>query len=277
MNIIEIVKDAFIFPSKNIRRFAIYLLLSLLMIGFALGGIFTYAFGIFDGENYLMGGIYLIVSMLFGFIICGYHLKIIRSGIEHDDDVPVFEFFNDFMTGFDNFVVLIFYFLIPTLIVALIGLDTNLFSNFIDIFREFILEAYNVFIMGTSIISAVNALSLAITNFVTSLAITVTAAFVLFAIFSIIYAIAEARLANTGSLSEALNIFESIKDIKRIGAFKVVLLILLIVVIVAIIEILLLGVLSYLSLLFSILIVIITPYLVLFCQRALGLLYSDIV
>lgn len=277
MNITGIIKDAFLFPSKNTGRFAIYLLLSVLMTGFALGGIFTYNFGLFDGENYLIGGMYLIISMLIGFIISGYHVNVIKSGIELDDEVPVFQLFENFMTGFDNVLVSIVYFIIPALIVLLVAFDTNLFGNTISVGREFVLQLFNVYIMGDSITLAVNALSHALSAFVTSLAITLTFALIIFVIFSFLQAMAEARLANTGSLREALNIFESAKDLIRIGVGKSILLILLIIIVIAIIEIILITVLSSYLFLLSVIFIIITPYLVLVTQRALGLLYSDIV
>ena len=277
MNITGIIKDAFLFPSKNTGRFAIYLILSVLMTGFALGGVLTYNFGLFDAENYLIGGMYLIISLLIGFIIAGYHISVIKSGVELDDDVPVFHLFENFMTGFDKVLVSIVYFIIPALIVLIVAYDTNLFGNAIAIVREFVLQIFNVYIMDDSINLAVNALSHTVSNFVTSLAITITVAFIIFLIFSFLRIMAEARLANTGSLREALNIFESIKDIIRIGVGKSILLFLLMFIIISIIEIILLTVLSnYLFLLFVIF-VIITPYLVLVTQRAIGLLYSDIV
>jgi hypothetical protein len=276
MNITGIIKDAFLFPSKHTGRFAIYLLLSVLMAGFALGGSITNAFGLFDAENYLLGGIYSIISMLIGFIIYGYHIKVIKSGIELKDEVPTFELFEDFMTGFDNVVVSIVYFIIPALIVLLVAFDTNLFDNATAVVQELVLQIINVYILGGSIDIAVNALSQAMSNFVGSLALTLTAALIIFAIFSILRAMAEARLANTGSLRQALNIFESAKDITRIGVGKVILTILLIVVIIAIIEIILIALLSYYAFLLSVIFIIITPYLALVTQRAIGLLYSDI-
>ena len=276
MNITEIIKDAFLFPSKNTGRFAIYLLLSVLMIGFALGGAFTYALGIIDAENYLAGGVYLIISILIGLIIAGYHINVIKSGIEHDDNVPVFELYENFMTGFDNFIVSLVYFIIPALIVILVGFDTNLFGNAIAVVKEFVLQIFNVYIMGGSIDIAVNAISLALTNFLNSLAITITAALILFLIFSILQLMAEARLANTGSIREALNILGAAKDITRIGVGKVILLLLAVVVVIAVIEIILIIALSYFPFLLSIIYIIMTPYIVLVTQRAIGLLYSDI-
>ena len=275
MKTTEIIKDAFLFPSKNTGRFAIYLLLSVLMVGFALGGVFTYAFGFIDAENYLAGGIYLIIAMLIGLIITGYHIQVIKSGIEHDDNVPVFELYENFMTGFDNFIVSIIYFIIPTLIVMLVGLDTNLFGNAIAVVKEFVLQIFNVYIMGNPIDTAINAISLALINLLNSLAITITVALILFVIFSFFQTMAEARLANTGSLSEALNVFEAAKDISRIGVGKVIILILLVIIIAAVVEMVFSAVFSIVPIL-AILSVVITPYLAFFANRAIGLLYSDI-
>lgn len=276
MNITGIIKDAFLFPSKNTGRFAIYLLLSVLVSGFALGGVLTYALGLFDGENFLTGGIYLIISMIIEFIVAGYHIKIIKSGTEHDDNVPVFELYKDFMTGFDNIVVSLFYFIIPALIVLLIGFDTNLFANAAAVVKEFVVQIVNVYIMGNSMNLAVNALSHTVDNFTGSLAITLTAAIIIFLIFGILQFMGEARLANTGSLREALNIFESAKDIKRIGLGKTIIVILLVLVIIAVVESILLTVLSKYLFLLLIFLIILTPYFKLVYRRAIGLLYSDI-
>lgn len=275
MNITEIIKDALIFPSKDIGSLAIYILLTVLMGVFAFGGVLTYVFGFFDSQNYLLGGIYLIISALIGFIIAGYHINVIKSGIELNDEVPVFEFFENFMTGFENVVVSIFYFIIPALIVVLVGFDTNLFGNAIAVGQEFISQILNVFIMGSPIDLAITSIVSTIVTFVVSLAITITVALILFVIFSILQTMAEARLANTGSLKEALNIFEAAKDITRIGLGKVIIFIIAVVVIMGIVEIISTTLFNYLPVL-SILNIIITPYMALFTQRALGLLYSDI-
>ena len=274
MNITGIIKDAFLFPSKHTGRYAIYLLLSVLLVLFAIGGLLTYSFGILDSENYLTGGMYFLIALIIGILIEGYHIKVIKSGIDHDDNVPAFQLFEDFMTGFNNTVVSIVYFIIPALIVALVAADTNLFGNAVAVIKEFILQTYNAYIMGGSF--AVNALSATLSNFVGSLVITITAALIIFLIFAFLQSMAEARLANTGSLKEALDIFESTKDIMRIGVGKTILVIILILLIIAIIELILVVVLSSYLFLLAVLVSIITPYLILVTQRALGLLYSDI-
>lgn len=276
MNVKEIIKDAFLFPSRNTGRFAIYLLLSILMVSFACGGILTIALGIIDDFNYFLGGIYIIISMLIGFIIADYHISIIKSGIEHNDEIPTFSLFKNCMEGFINIIVILTYILIPTLIVILIGHSTNLLANAYAVIWEFISQMFNVYIMGNSIDIAVNAISNALVNFVISFTVTFIIALVLFAIFSILLSIAEARLASTGSLKEALNIIESIKDIKRIGVVKSLAVLISVGLIIALIEIILIILIAYYPFLFTIICIILTLYLALVAQRAIGLLYSDI-
>lgn len=270
MNVTEIIKDAFLFPSKNIGRFAIYLLLSLFMAWFVFMGVFTYASGLINAGNYLTGGMCLIISLLIGFIIAGYHIMVIKSGIELDDEVPAFEWYENFMTGFDNVLVSMIYFMIPVLIVLLVGLSTNVLGNAIAIVKEFALLIFNEYIMGGSLDIASNTISHA-----TSIAITSAVALILFVIFSFLQSMAKTRLANTGSLREALNIYEVAKDITRIGVGKVILSILLLVVIVPFIEIILIVIFKGFLFLMPLNIIII-PYLALAFQRVLGLLYSDI-
>ena len=276
MKMTEIIKDAFQFPSRHTGRYAIYLLLSVLIVLFAFGGLLTYAFGILDSENYLTGGMYFLIALIIGILIEGYHLKVIKSGINREDNLPSFELFNDFMTGFDNFVVLLAYYLIPAIIVLLVAFDTNLFVKAIDVGREFLLQLFNVYIMGDSVNTAVDALSIVLSNFLGSLVVTITVALVLFVIFSFLRGMGEARLAATGSLKEALNIFESAKDLKRIGIARVVIVIALVLVIIIGIELILSLILGNYSFILSTFSIVITPYFVLVLQSALGLLYSDI-
>ena len=276
MKMTEIIRDAFLFPSKNTGRFAMYLLLEVLLAGFLFGGIFTYAQGFLNAENFLIGGIYVIIAFLFGIIIMGYNIKVIKSGINREDTLPVFELYENFMTGFDNLAVFIAYSIIPALIILLVAHETHLFTNTMAILREVVLQLFNIYIVGSSVDIAFNALSPLITSFINSLAITIAVALVLSIIFSILYFMAESRLAKTGSLSDALNIFESLKDVAKIGVCRVIGLAFLVLLIIVIIEIVLITVLSFYPFLLSILDIIITPYLFLVTQRALGLLYSDI-
>ena len=276
MNITEIIKDAFLFPSKNMKRFAVYLVLSVLMTVFILGGTLVYPWGFFNVDNYAIGGIYLVIALVIGFFISGYHLKVIKSGIELDDEVPVFELGENFLGGFEITIISVFYFIIQAFIIAVAVLATNVFGNAIATVQQIRLQIFNVFFMVNSADIAVDAISNAVFNFIISLAITIAVALIVFLIFSILQSASQARLANTDSLKDALDIFEALKDIKRIGIVKVLLLVLLVLVIIAVMGIIFISLFSYFPLLLSVIYIILVPYIALAIQRLIGLAYSDI-
>ena len=276
MNITEIIKDAFLFPSKNMERFAVYLVLSVLMTVFILGGTLVYPWGFFNVDNYAIGGIYLVIALVIGFFISGYHLKVIKSGIELDDEVPVFELGENFLGGFEITIISVFYFIIQAFIIAVAVLATNVFGNAIATVQEIRLQIFNVFFMVNSADIAVDAISNAVFNFIISLAITIAVALIVFLIFSILQSASQARLANTDSLKYALNIFEALKDIKRIGIVKVLLLVLLVLVIIAVMGVIFIILFNYLPLVVSVIYIILVPYIALAIQRLIGLAYSDI-
>jgi len=186
----------------------------------------------------------------------------------------VFEWWDNFITGFNYFIVSIVYFIIPAFITVVVGYITNVFGNIMVVAREIVSQTHSAY-LGTSSAIAYDAIAQAMVNLAISLAVTITVAIILFVIFSFLQTMAEVRLAKTGSLTEALNVFEAAKDIARIGVSKVIIVILLVVIIVAVIEMVLSAIYSYVPLL-SILSIIISPYLVFFTHRAVGLLYSDI-
>ena len=276
MNITEIIKDAFLFPSKNMERFAVYLVLSVLMTVFILGGTLVYPWGFFNVDNYAIGGIYLVIALVIGFFISGYHLKVIKSGIELDDEVPVFELGENFLGGFEITIISVFYFIIQAFIIAVAVLATNVFGNAIATVQEIRLQIFNVFFMVNSADIAVDAISNAVFNFIIPLAITIAVALIVFLIFSTLQSASQARLANTDSLKDALDIFEALKDIKRIGIVKVLLLVLLVLVIIAVMATIFISLFSYFPLLLSVIYIILVPYIALAIQRLIGLAYSDI-
>lgn len=276
MNITEIIKDAFLFPSKNMERFAVYLVLSVLMTVFILGGTLVYPWGFFNVDNYAIGGIYLVIALVIGFFISGYHLKVIKSGIELDDEVPVFELGENFLGGFEITIISVFYFIIQAFIIAVAVLATNVFGNAIATVQEIRLQIFNVFFMVNSADIAVDAISNAVFNFIISLAITIAVALIVFLIFSILQSASQARLANTDRLKDALDIFEALKDIKRIGIVKVLLLVLLVLVIIAVMGVIFIILFNYLPLAVSVIYILLVPYIALAIQRLIGLAYSDI-
>ena len=277
MEIMEIIKDAFVFPSNNLEKLAIYIVLTVvvgLLIG---GGILMGVFSTMDaGYLAIIGIILFIIGIILALIMSGYQLGILKSGIDLNDEAPAFDWKNDLINGLKVLVVSIVYFIIPAIIVMIIGLVTNVPGNFMKIINEATVAPANATAMANSTGIAMDAVSQStIAAFGTSLAVTAIVAFVLFIIFAFIQTMGQARLANTGSLGQALNIPEAAKDITRIGVGKVIAVILLVVIIVAVINAILGYLYGQVSQL-SILSLIVTPYLAFFTQRASGLLYSDI-
>lgn len=274
MEIIEIIKDALVFPSENVGTLLIFVVLSILATAFSTIGVLVYALGVVNAEFFLWGGLAAVIAMVIGWVMSGYLISVIKSGIELDDEVPEFEWWENFTTGFNNFIVSIVYFVIPAFIVVVVGYLTNVFGNIMLVATEIASQTQNVY-LGASTAIAADVIAQAFVNLAVSLAVTLTVAFILFVIFSFLQTMAEARLANTGSLGEALNVFEAAKDIKRIGVGKVISVILLIIIVAGVIHVILSAIFSILPIL-SILSIVVTPYLLLFTQRAVGLLYSDI-
>lgn len=274
MEIMEIIKDSFVFPSKNLGTFSIYVVLSVLVAAFTFGGIFSYFLGFIGSEYILIGGLTLLLAMLIGWVMFGYLISIIKSGIELDDEVPEFKWWDNYITGLLNFIVGIVYFIIPAFIVGVVGYLININDKLMAVAQEISSLYPNIFLTSSPDI-AFEALSQAIIELIVPLAILIIVALIVFVIFLFLQSMAEARLANTGSLSEALNIFEAAKDIKRIGVRKVIIVILLVFVIIGVIGMVTSVIFNYVPTL-SILSIIISPYLVFFAKRATGLLYSDI-
>ncbi len=271
MEIMDIIKEAFVFPSKNLEKLGIYIAL-LFVVSLLIGG--GALFSVLSSFNAAYLAIIGLVMMIFGIVlslvISGYQVGVLKSGIDHADDAPSFDWKNDSLTGIKLLVVTVVYFIIPAIVVFITGLATNLPGNLATVFAQASMVPANSTGFALEAVS-----KSAMVSFGTSIAITSVVAMVLFIIFAFLHTMGESRLANTGSLGEALNIPEAFRDIKRIGAGKVIATVLMIFIVVAVIS----GIISYISgqiPQLSIISIIVTPYLAFFTQRAVGLLYSDI-
>ena len=273
MNIPEIIKNAFIFPSRNLETLSIYAILSVLSGAFIFEGVITFLFGIADMSYFLVGGVYIAIAIIIGIITRSISIQCIKTGIELEEKLPDFKWWSSFNTGLNKIIITIFYFIVPAVIIVFIGLITNLFGNILTVGDQIITQVPVLLMKGNGLVDAV---SFSLFPLFTSLAITIAAGLVIFLIFSFFQAMAEAKYAHTGSLKKALNIYAALRDLKMIGVGKVILVSMIIFVIVSCIQIVLTFICDHLMVL-SLLNIVITPYLALFGQRSLGLLYSDIV
>lgn len=275
MEITDIIKEAFIFPSTDLAKLAIYIALSFVSVILSVLGLSLFVLGLLDNGAYAVIGVVLFIAgLILGFILSGYLISILKSGIDGDENVPEFKWKENLITGIKYLIVNIVYFIIPAIIVLIVGWITNVYGLSAEIFTKMMTASMNAPANATVDIANVVPQSTFV-SLGNAMLITGIVAFVLFLIFLFIQTMGESRLANTGSLGDALNIVEAFKDIGRIGWGKVIAVVVLIFLIVAVINAVISGINSYING-FSIISIIVTPYLIFFSSRATGLLYSDI-
>ena len=276
MEIMDIIKESFMFPSTNLDKLGIYIVLSFVLGLFAVGGVLSMYMAVENSSIYfILTAILFIISLIIGLIITGYQVYITKTGIDMDDEAPEFDWKNDIVTGLKMLIVNIVYMIIPTIIVAIVALVANVPGNVMQMSQEMAANSANVTAVANSTSALASVSDATMAAFGTSIAITGLVAVVLFIIFAFFLTIAEARLANTGSLGDALNIPEVVRDISRIGVGKVIAVFILVFIIISVIQALL-STLSGIIPPLAILSIIVTPYLAFFSHRATGLLYSDI-
>ena len=271
METLDIIKESFIFPSRNLKKLAVYIALTVVAGFLMIGGVFFFMFALNESIAYLLVTMLLfLLAFAVGLIISGYQIGIMKSGIDQVGEAPSLDWKNNIITGLKMVIVAIVYFVIPAVIVGIVAVATNLLENFSAVYQEMNTNA--VYYTGP----AISSVSYSTLNaFYSSLIITVLVGVILFIIFTVIETMGAARLANTDRLSDAIDIPEAIGDIKRIGIGKVIAVILLVFIIVAVIQTILNTIIGNVPQL-SILSIFVTPYLAFFTQRASGLMYSDI-
>ena len=276
MEIMDIIKESFIFPTNSLDKIAIYILLLFLMGLLAVGGAFSVYLAVENSSIYwILTAILFIISIILGLLITGYQVGLVKSGIDMDEKAPEFDWKNDIITGIKMMITNIVYMIIPTIIVGIVALVANVPGNVLQMAQEMSANSANVTAVANSTSAMASVSDATMAAFGTSIAITALAAFVFFLIFAIVLTVAEARLANTGSLGDALNIPETLRDISRIGVGKVIAVFLLLFIIIMVIQAIL-NTLYGLIPPIAILSIIVTPFLTFVSNRAAGLLYSDI-
>ncbi|MBE6499684.1 MAG: DUF4013 domain-containing protein [Methanobrevibacter thaueri] len=278
MEITEIIKEAFVFPSRDLGKLAIYIALTIVIVLLAGGGLLAVVAGIAGTSivSSILGSALFIVSLLLGFIISGYQISIIKSGIDSEESAPSFDWGANLITGIKNLIVSIVYFIIPAIIVVIMAFITNVPGNVMALVQSTALSSVNATTMANSTTPVMGAISTTlINNLISSLAITGVVAVILFIIFAFIQSMGQARLANTDSLGTAVNIPDAFKDIGRIGWGKVLATIIIVIIVMFVVNFIISAIAQHVPVI-GFLSIIITPYLAFFSSRAIGLLYSDI-
>ena len=271
MEINDIISDAYKFPANNFKAIAIYIVLSVVAFILFLGGLFSLILVGNNSAYLILTAILFILALCVGLIMAGFQIDLIKTGIDLEDIAPDFDFKNDLVRGIKNVIVSIVYYIIPAIITLIIAFLTNVPGQVSDMFYY-----ANQTVVNTSGSTVVNYNFNTVPSSITagasgSLLMTVLVGIVLFIIFAFLKFMANARLAKTDSLGEALNIPEAFRDISKIGYANVIGVVLIMVIIFIVIN----GILMAVPFL-AILNIIVSPYLMFAMARANGLLYSEV-
>lgn len=269
MQLGEIISDALKYPFNDYGK---WLVLGVLFIVCSLGSILAQ----FKVYNNILSLILIIVSVIVSIIVLGYALSVLRNGIELSDEIPDFDWTNNFVDGIKYVVVTFVYFLIPSIIVSIISFITG-YGPLSKILTQQNMQkfaALNGTVTANDIFNIVPKEVWA--SLFTSIAITAIIALILFIIFAIFDYVALCRLAKYDSLGEAFAFKEVFSDIKEIGFLKILAYLIIALVISSIVGI----ILAFVSAVPFIGIIVAAlfgnSFLILFNNRALGLLYSDV-
>lgn len=120
MELNDLIMDSIVYPSKNVKALAIYMLLSIIM------GIVAVATGITNtskmaGLDFVVALIGIIVLLALIFLVEGYVLDIVKFGIERRNDAPEIDFVRQVSNGVKVFIVSFAYIIIPTIVLVLSG------------------------------------------------------------------------------------------------------------------------------------------------------------
>ena len=137
MDVSEIITDALKYPFQNIKALIVYAILAIIA-SLAIGGtIIGMASGV-AYENALatgaLGIVGIVIAIIILLLISGYELDLIKYGILRDSGVPGIEPVRQIFNAIKLIILNIVYFLIPVIILAILGLIfKNWLTNIIGI------------------------------------------------------------------------------------------------------------------------------------------------
>ena len=236
MIVMEIMKDAFNYPLKNIKALVLYLILGIILgVVIALTAAAVIA-GVENNSVLTVVGLGLIgtlISVFLAFVISGYGLDVIKYGIERNSGAPGIDIVRQSINGVKLLVVDLVYFIIPIIIAIVLAL----------IFNGWLANILSV---------------------------------ILFIIFALAAFMAQCRLAKSEDIMDALDIGEAISDIARVGILNLILFAVIVFVVAFIVYFIVSLIIPYNAFVGGILEGIVGIYLSFFVCRATGLLYSTV-
>ena len=240
MEIMEIIKDAAMYPINNVKALVIYVAL---MIVAVLALIFTgvgfigasEASGAAAGGLGILGIIGIIIALAIVILIAGYMLDVIKIAVNREDGAPEIDPQRQIINGLKYLIMVIVYMIIPVIIMNILLAINDTFGIIVGVILMII------FIFGLNM--------------------------------------GVCRLAKTESLGYALNIKEAFNDILKVGIVKLLAVLILVAIIGGILNLIASAFTNFGDIgifISAILTAIVSAYVFFFNNRALGLLYSDV-
>ena len=237
MGLGDILSKSISYPFSDLTKF--------LMVGIGVLIVdFDTIFGDIFGTESFMVIIGLLIAFLFSIVMSGYSISVIKKGIDNLNEIPSFDFANNFVDGIKLIIIGIVYFIIPLIITLVL-----------------------LFVFG--------AIGSGINQVAGSLGIWGLLAVIVFIIFGIFAIVAQARFAISHSISDALSIGEVFEDVKRIGILKIILFLIIAFILIVVLA-LILSVMTVIPVIGAAIIdILLGGFIFLFVNYGIGLLYAE--
>jgi hypothetical protein len=237
MGLGDILSKSISYPFSDLTKF---LIVGLIFVISDMDGIF---YGLF-GPNSFMAIIGIIIAIVFSVILSGYSIDVIKRGIDNSNEIPDFDFANNFVDGLKLILIGFVYFIIPLIITLVL-----------------------LFVFG--------AIGSGLNQVVGSLGIWALIAVIIFIIFGIFAIVAQARFAISHSISDALSIGEVFEDVKRIGILKIILFLIVVSILISVLA-LILAIITVIPVIGVMIIdLLLGGFIFLFLNYGIGLLYAE--
>lgn len=238
MSLSQIITDSIKYPFSDLKKFAIVGIIALLA---GISNVFP-TLGVDNGAVLLIG---IVISLIFALILSGFGLSVIKKAVGHADEIPDIDPVNNFIDGIKVLVISIVYFLIPFIITLILAMITGAIGAGLD-------------------------------NVVAAFGVIGVLALIVFIIFAIFEIIALARFAKADEFGAAFNFGEIFEDIKNIGILKILALIIIAIIIIIIASIIasVFALIPFVGIIIAE--ILIGAFVVLFYNRAIGLLYAEL-
>lgn len=228
----------------------------------------------FGVRNSAFATIWAIVALIVSILLVGYGLSVLKNAIDLDDGIPSFDWMKNFVDGIKSLVVQIIYMIVPTIVSIIVGYATmgpalsRIFTP--ANISQMATNSSSTTVILNSIPSSVWA------GLFSGIAITAVITIIFYIIFALFLTVAQCRLAKYDSIGEALSFGQVYSDMKEIGIVNLIVFVIILWIIAIIISIVgvFISAIPIVGIIISSL--VINSFVLLFANRALGLLYSDV-